>query len=328
VMTGSTNWTSNGLCAQSNNAMIVESPALAQHYLDYWEHLLEDTNTFTKPRSDRDPTTNKQGADLRTDNAKPIPAVVLADGTSITPWFAPNTKQATKPSKNPATPPDLGAVYALMKEATQAILFAVFLPSRQGKNSIVQWAIEVGQKKKLLVYGACSDPTVLPNYKPAKKGAGKGRSGPKPVQPATYDKGSVHIVRAAALTENDVAGAFEQEILKPAGANAIIHDKILVVDPLSPNGFVAMGSHNVGFKASYENDENLLIIRNNPSVIQAYAAHVLDVYDHYRFRAVQLELSQEHKKTWDGFLTTDDSWYAPEVDAQTGALAHYLSGAP
>src|SRR6185295_4894992 len=47
---------------------------------------------------------------------------------------------------------------------------------------------------------------------------------------------------------------------------------------------VVTGSHNLGFKASYANDENMVIIRQHRGVAEAYAAHVLDVYEHYRWR--------------------------------------------
>ena len=32
------------------------------------------------------------------------------------------------------------------------------------------------------------------------------------------------------------------------------------------------------------NDENLLIVRGHKPLAHAYAVHVMDVYDHYRFR--------------------------------------------
>ena len=38
VLSGSTNWTSTGLCTQTNNALVIESPAVAQRYIDYWKH--------------------------------------------------------------------------------------------------------------------------------------------------------------------------------------------------------------------------------------------------------------------------------------------------
>ena len=43
VLSGSTNWTPTGLCAQSNNAIVVESPDQAEQYLAYWKDLKRDT---------------------------------------------------------------------------------------------------------------------------------------------------------------------------------------------------------------------------------------------------------------------------------------------
>ena len=90
------------------------------------------------------------------------------------------------------------------------------------------------------------------------------------------------MVRAAAVPAQ--TGDLRKELL--SAGFAIIHDKIVVIDPLDPTGCtVVTGSHNLGFKASYQNDENLLIIRGNQSLAISYAVHVLDVYDHYVMRA-------------------------------------------
>lgn len=78
------------------------------------------------------------------------------------------------------------------------------------------------------------------------------------------------------------------EALRAPGGIAIIHDKILVIDPAdAENCVVAFGSHNPGYRASYANDENLVVVRGHRGLAFAYAARVLDVYDHYRFRAAQ-----------------------------------------
>src|SRR5262249_39386006 len=108
------------------------------------------------------------------------------------------------------------------------------------------------------------------------------------------------VVSASALKDN--LAYFEKELL--SAGNAIIHDKIVVVDPLSPDCVVIMGSHNLGYRASYCNDENLLIIRGNQDLARAYAVHVLDVYDHYRFRYLQ----QHRHAKFSGFLSTTDNW--------------------
>lgn len=328
VLTGSTNWTPNGLCAQSNNAVIIESPDLARVYSDYWDALLKDTNAFQIPQPPKFKTTNVQGQRLRTANGKPSDEIILGDGTKIAHWFSPNTKNVVKKD---VVPPDLNDVYGRMQNASDLVLFAVFLPSRSGKTSVIEEAIKVATAKpNLMVYGAISDPTAMPNYvappKKVKGAAPDPNAAPKVPSPATYDEGNVHIVRAAALTNKDIVGNFEHELLK--AGHAIIHDKIVVVDPLSPNGFVAFGSHNLGYKASYENDENMLIVTNNPMLIQAYAVHVLDLYDHYRYRAVLQDLQAHHKKQTDGFLSLDSVWLDIWVKTPKGGLAKYLAGPP
>ena len=323
VLTGSTNWTPNGLCAQTNNAVIIESQEIAKVYSDYWDALLKDTNGFQIPQPPKFKTTNVQNPKLRAVNANPAEEITLSDGTKILHWFAPNTRNVTK---KPVVPPDLADVFARMANANDVILFAVFLPSRSGKTSVIEQALTVAQNRpRVLVYGAVSDPTAMPNYiAPTRAPNGGANPSPKAPSPATYDQGNVHIVRAAALTNKDVVGNFEHELLKTG--HAIIHDKIVVVDPLSANGFVVFGSHNLGFKASYENDENMLIILNNPTLIQAYAVHVLDLYDHYRYRAVLQDLQTERKKATDGFLSLDSKWLDTWVKTGKGRLAKYFAG--
>ncbi len=328
VMTGSTNWTSSGLCAQSNNASIIDSPNVAELYNDYFELLRTDTKAFTTPKPLSAATNNVQSSQLRSSNAKGNGTVTLSDGTKVTVWFSPNTPHVSV--NKTGTPPDLSQVYSIMRKANKAIFFAVFLPGRandfKGNNimtNVITEAITLGIKDtSLLVYGAISDPTAMPNYVNPVKGQ------KNPPTPFTFDQGKLHIVRAANLTgeKNDLIGDFQKELLKTPGGHAIIHDKIVVVDPFSEDGAVIFGSHNEGFKASYGNDENLLIIQNNPSLVRAFALHILDIFEHYRFRAVQAELKLEKKKTWDGFLSVDANWLKNAMTSGgKGDLAEYMA---
>jgi len=45
VLFGSTNWTSTGLCAQTNNIVIIDDAKLAKRHLDYWTELATDTKS-------------------------------------------------------------------------------------------------------------------------------------------------------------------------------------------------------------------------------------------------------------------------------------------
>ena len=284
VTTGSTNWTAKGLCTQSNNVLAVRSSELARIYLDYWKLLKAAGNT--------------QSDAFRAANAKRKQEVVLPDGTRITAWFSPNTTEHVKPSKGAATPPDLAEVFDLMDKAREQVLFLCFYP---GFPSVISKVQELNEKRTdLMIRGAVSSSQALP----------KGD-----VELYHRQGGAPAIITASAIWEE--FASWHKELLKAGpDAHAIIHDKIIVIDPLSPNCVVIVGSHNLGFKASYQNDENMLIIRGNRALAAAYMVHVLDVYDHYRFRY----LRQKGTSTFSGFLSTSADWqnkYLVEGPART-----------
>jgi len=57
-------------------------------------------------------------------------------------------------------------------------------------------------------------------------------------------------------------------------STAMIHSKVVVVDPFGPHPVVITGSHNLGPKASAENDDNLVIVENAPGLAAEYAVNV------------------------------------------------------
>jgi len=298
VLAGSTNWTSTGLCTQSNNVIIIEDEQVAAQYLDYWKRLLDDPQpageevdiTYrNKPLQGFAQNSGVQGAALRAANATPAVANTLAGGGTVEVLFSPNTKAKTKNISSP-TPVDLSRVYSLMEHASHAILFLAFLPGYNGVQNIIGEAAKLAaDRPDLLVQGAVSDPKALPP--PAKAGQPTTYKAPdgtmqKLPPPAVWwpggDASRIAVIRAAAVTVP--TGPLQPELL--SAGPAIIHDKIIVIDPLDPVACtVVTGSHNFGYKASYQNDENLLIIRGNQPLAIAYAVHVLDVYDHYLMRA-------------------------------------------
>ena len=67
-----------------------------------------------------------------------------------------------------------------------------------------------------------------------------------------------------------------------------------------------------------------MIIQGNRKLIEAYAVHVLDLWEHYRFRAVQQDLQQQGKKGWDGFLARDAKWLDRYLTSDKGELVRYF----
>jgi phosphatidylserine/phosphatidylglycerophosphate/cardiolipin synthase-like enzyme len=288
VLSGSTNWTDTGLCGQANNAILIENAELAAVYLDYWNRLKADTEAAAGEAKEL------QARPFRQANQTPHD-VPLADGlSSVRVWFSPNTLQKTKSAGSEA-PADLEQVFELIKEAQRAVLFLAFQP---GSPSILDAVAEAqAANPNLFVRGAVTDPKAVDDFRTQLYHL----SGKKP---------DATVVPAKAIT--DQFSFWEHELLKDPAGHAIIHDKVVVIDPFSPHCTVITGSHNLGYRASYNNDENLLIFTGKRKLAEAYAAHVLDVYDHYRFR---YQVQQQGANAWAGLEATDqwqDKYFAAD----------------
>jgi len=340
VLTGSTNWTWSGIAGQSNNCICIDDKEIAGAFLDYWDRLHTDKQKTPRPLDGKNKGAG-QSDTLKTDNRTPA-KVSLAGGVAMEAWFSPNMPGKAQPpaktAKKPAPPPpDMDRLFSLLRKARRSIFFLVFMPSRGGLNSIVAEAIDLGIKDTSLeVIGAISDTQAMWGYEASRK-TPAGKKIPA-WSPHTFQQGGVSVIRATALTDREIdreIGDFKADEKLTLG-RAIIHDKLLVIDPHDPQRcVVAFGSHNMGYKASYSNDENLVIVRGHQAIALAYAAHVLDVYDHYRFRAVEAELSADKPKKkkgkpaaddprWDGFLSTEDGWR----DKVSRRLANYFNEKP
>jgi phosphatidylserine/phosphatidylglycerophosphate/cardiolipin synthase-like enzyme len=288
VLCGSTNWTATGLCAQSNNSIIIESPELADDYFKYWNRLKSDTENADGRAKEL------QNAAFRNSHKNENDAHKLTDeaGKSIGDvhvWFSPNTAQKSVPRSNktgspPPQPPDLGEVFELIENAKQGVLFLAFIPGKPSIVSKLKEVYDAKRKKEQLFYlrGAATSPDpggifCVDLYHRSGTSDATVRAVPNPPNAA---RTSARVSSVAGIFAT--FAAWEAEIYKIG--HAVIHDKILVIDPFTDGSVVVTGSHNLGFKASYSNDENMIVVRKNRPVAEAYAAHVLDVYEHYRWR--------------------------------------------
>lgn len=309
VQFGSTNWTDRALCAQSNNSVVARSPRMAQAYKAYWDHLKADTDAAGGK--------GQQADGLRTaDHGGPV-SIDLEDGSAtVDLWFSPNTPKArAKQHDHEATPPDLQEVFDLIAAAKQAILFVAFEP---GNPSVID-KIGAAQKANpaLFVRGTVTVAKAAQDFAVAIKsdapGCGAGPALPSGQSiPADY-----RVIPAIGI--KDPIGVWEKE-LNSAGF-AVTHSKFVVIDPFTDGCVVVTGSHNLGFQASYNNDENMAIIKGHRPVAEAYAANALDIYDHYAWR---WWLAQNAAQAWTS-LKADDSWQDSYFDSDSRPISPELS---
>ena len=275
VLTGSCNWTDTGLCAQTNNSIVIHDKLVAARYMAYWKKLEADETAHEagKPFQDAplrafDGTGKKLTLDQGT-----------GDASTLTSYFSPNTpKQRSKAKgKTEAFPVDMKDLSDRVMAAKNAVLFLAFIP---GTPSITEFAAAAQKaNKNLFVRGCVTSPDAAGNFYYDMKGTSPPKKQKGVKSPAAPQ--DPRVISANALDET-VPDGWQKELLN-AGF-AITHDKIVVIDPFADDCVVVTGSHNLGFQASYNNDENLVMIQGNKKLAMAYATHVLDVYDHFSWR--------------------------------------------
>jgi hypothetical protein len=134
---------------------------------------------------------------------RPFGPILLPDGSSkVEVWYSPNTHTNKKTPTSPM-PGDLNDVYTLMDHAKQVIFFLTFMPGESGKQNIIGEAARLAaERPDLLVLGAISDPSAMPNYKRPPKGSKK-KSSKKVPAPSVWwpdgDKSRIAMVRATAI---------------------------------------------------------------------------------------------------------------------------------
>jgi phosphatidylserine/phosphatidylglycerophosphate/cardiolipin synthase-like enzyme len=248
VLTGSTNWTVTGLCTQLNNVLIVEDPAIAKRYFDQWGKLVAAGDDMTPS--------------LKASNSLPT-----TSGEATVYFAATNNEAEFKP------------VLDLIANAEQGALFLMFMP---GQSPLLEALLGRAQKNDVYVRG------VVSRVQPSSKGDIASVGGQVVKSGETEQEFHDNVLLPAGISDADRPSWEETEFnvkeMLSAHMIAIVHSKAIVIDPFSQDCAVITGSHNFSVSASAKNDENLVIVRGNMKLAQAYALHINGVYDHYAWR--------------------------------------------
>ncbi len=327
VLTGSTNWTSSGLCTQANNGLIIDDPEVAQDYLDAWNRIHAAGNGFP-------PTLI---------NANSTAKTFTVDGCSVTPWHVPTSHAQ-----------DLDYARKLINAAKEGILFLFFNPGTfQPDDEPEKWTLlqnilnrhheenNAYYDPNLYIKGVVNQD--IP-YLTADDVKQKGKKPPaqamdptQSAQPvALYSSGIEPPVRLShdVLVPANIKtqfGPWEEELLRAGIVN--IHSKVIVIDPFGAHPVVMTGSHNLGFKASSKNDDNLIIIEGNGALAAAYAINIIAIFQTYRWNSY-VEAHRKDPRAWHG-LQDKDSWQTshmqtdlPEIDFWLGEAEPVSAAAP
>jgi phosphatidylserine/phosphatidylglycerophosphate/cardiolipin synthase-like enzyme len=190
---------------------------------------------------------------------------------------------------------DLDEARNIVAEAKRAIMFLMFNPGPKDTllNKIIDTARSGNAPDRIYIRGVLNqDPSTNANPVELFKTANSEKADFDVVLPASVD----------IATER-----FRREMMKFPGTFAMVHSKVVLVDPFGPDPVLLTGSHNLGPKASRTNDENLLILRGHQGVASAYATNIMSVYNQYRWRFRRQV--RPNSSRWKG-LEDSDVWQA------------------
>ena len=267
ILTGSTNWTTTGLCTQLNNAIIVDDAAIAARFHEQWKLLVKAGDNMP--------------ASLKAKNA------VITQAANGEAYFCATAGEA-----------DLAPVTAVIDGAEQGLFYLMYTP---GQSPILNALLDKSQGPVgPYVRGVISEVRESATGKIVENNVRVVRKG----EEETFRETAL-LPSGVPKPKTNVPSWAKEEIARkmffPAGMNAIVHSKVIVADPFSENCAVVAGSHNFSTSASAKNDENVVIVRGNKRLALLYALHIQSVYDHYAWRAF-LNSGGEPDKVFDGLM--------------------------
>lgn len=119
--------------------------------------------------------------------------------------------------------------------------------------------------------------------------------------------------------ESGALANFLAERDNPLNTNDYIHDKFMLVDPLSDDPLVVSGSANFSQPSQRINDENMIVIRGDTRVADIYFGEFMRIFDHHYARYVIKKLTDAGRQDPDaGYLKTNpDDWLRSQFDQQS-----------
>lgn len=286
VLTGGTNFSQGGIFGHSNVSHIVEEPAVAAEFLRYWDLLNADP-----PSSELRP---------KLTSTVTLPTGLPPVGTTSV--FSPRSKS------------DALEYYAELGMKANDGLFATFA---FGMNDIMQ--------------GVYQNSTAPLRYAVMEKKTRPMKVGPE----RTAEEAKIDVLRRMkenrfAIGSKLTSSKFDRWLSeRDSGLNKnvqYIHNKFMLIDPLSSSPIVIAGSANFSDASCIANDENMLIIRNNNRVADIYIGEFMRLYSHHAFREFLEQNDSTTLSTSPSHLSTGAWWRGYFGDTSQSRQRQFFAG--
>jgi len=265
LWTGGTNFSDGGIFGHSNVAHVVEVPAIAALYLAYWEELAQDPTNATL-RNEVEQITS-------------IPPIPVPVNTSV--LFSPRHGL------------DALNFYGQLAMTAKHGLFMTFAFGLHQifkdvyKNSTAPFRLALLEK----------------TTRPMEDGPEKELE-EKAIQILRNLPENVFAVGDFIAT-NEFDGWVKEKLTGLNSNVRYVHNKFMLIDPMSNDPIVVAGSANFSEASTEDNDENMIIVRGNKRVADIYLGEFMRLFTHHSFReSLKWRRPDEPPKP----LRTDDWW--------------------
>ena len=275
LLTGSANFTTEGLSTQANVLHAFESPGLARLYLDRKALLAKNL------------TLGKTAADV-TGWSDPV----SVGEARIRVFFSPEPRGERE---------SIDTIVKAVEGARSSVLFCLFMPT---DRELRKACFAAGDQGKMM-FGLINQ---ISEGDPDEEPADAAAEARVEIYHRSRDNKDVY---AHSLFPSDDAPEgfwFESSTLpgKASKFPVYIHHKFLVIDGETDHPIVYTGSANMSKSSLANNDENLLEIQDSPTLAGIYLAEFMRLYEHYRARAVWSRAKHDDWKTYR--LQPDSRW--------------------
>jgi phosphatidylserine/phosphatidylglycerophosphate/cardiolipin synthase-like enzyme len=269
VWTGGTNFSDGGIFGHSNVAHIIEDDNVAADYMTYWELLKQDETT---------PVVRDE-----VETFSVIPGLPVNKGSVA--LFSPRNNL------------DALSFYADLAMEAKEGLFMTFafginkLFKDVYKNSNAAFRLALLEKKT----------RAFRKDQEAEKKAEE-----RAVQALRNMPENVFAIGEFIRT-NRFDGWVKEKLTNLNKNVRYVHNKFMLIDPLSEDPVVVTGSANFSDASTKNNDENMLIIRGNKRIADIYFGEFMRLFSHHSFReSLNWRRADEPPKP----LATEDTWWA------------------
>jgi phosphatidylserine/phosphatidylglycerophosphate/cardiolipin synthase-like enzyme len=265
VWTGGTNFSNGGIYGHSNVAHVVEDETIAAKFLDYWTALSQDLES----------TPLKNSVEM----ISPLPPGLPPPGTTV----------LFSPRKN------LDALnwYANLAQNAKDGLFMTFA---FGMNDLF---------KNVYAHGLAPFRLALMEKKTRSMRAGPERDAEEHEIQVLRNMPENVFAIGDFIRTNKIDGWVKERLTGLNSNVRYVHNKFMLVDPLTDDPIVIAGSANFSDASTRQNDENMVITRGSQRVADIYLGEFMRLYSHHAFReSLQWRNPNDPPKP----LRTDDWW--------------------